>query len=78
MRVPDENYQTNIKLFVTVNPKSACRLEFADNLWLVFLDQPQSYAVGFSIINFHIYHIILTECKHRIDPYDMITFIKYL
>ena len=41
MRIPDDIFQRNKKLFVTVHPKNACKLEFADHLWLTFLNQPQ-------------------------------------
>ena len=54
MIIPDEIYQTNQKLFVSVQPKNACKLEFADHLWLPFLDQPQSDIVFFAIITFKI------------------------
>ena len=40
-------YQMNKKLFVTAQPKNACKLEFADNLWLPFPDKPQSEIVVF-------------------------------
>ena len=41
--------------------KGACKLEFADHLWLPFLDQPQSDIVVFAIINFQIYNILVTK-----------------
>ena len=37
MKIPAEIYQRNEKFFVTVKPKHACKLEFADHLWLPFL-----------------------------------------
>ena len=46
-RIPEVIFQTNNKLFVLVHPKNACKLEFLDNLWLTFIDKPQSYAVVF-------------------------------
>ena len=49
------HFQTNKKLFVTVNPKKSCRLEFSDHLWLPFIDQPHSDVVIFAIIYFQIY-----------------------
>ena len=61
VRIPDDIYRTNKKLFVTVQPKNACKLEFVDHLWLPFLDQPQSDMVVFAIINFRIYNIC---CKN--------------
>ena len=47
----------NIKI-ITVNPKNVCKMEFADNLWLPFLDQPRSDVVVFEIISFGIYIIL--------------------
>ena len=44
--------QTNKKLSVMVQPKNACKLEFADHLWLPVLDQSQSDIVFFSILIF--------------------------
>ena len=52
MIIPDNTYQTNKKLFVTVQPKNACILEFAGHLWLSFIDQPQSDIVFFQKILF--------------------------
>ena len=43
-----------------------------------FLDQPQSDIVVFSIINFQIYYIILSEWKHGIGHIDIITFNEEL
>ena len=40
MQIPFDIYQRSKKFFVTDKPKNACKLEFADNLWLPFLDQP--------------------------------------
>ena len=42
MKIIVDIYQTNKKLFVIVQPKSACKWEFADYLWIPILDQPQS------------------------------------
>ena len=47
---------TNKKLLLTFHPKNVSKLEFADNLWLTFLDQPQSDILIFAMINFHIYN----------------------
>ena len=44
--------QTNKNFSVTVQPKNACKYEFADHLWLPFLDQQQSDIVVFAIIIF--------------------------
>ena len=52
-------FQTNKKLFVTVNPKHPCKLEFSDHLWLPFLDKPQSDVVVFAIICFQIYKMLV-------------------
>ena len=52
MRITDGIFQTNKKLFVTVHPKNARKLEFADNLWLPFVDQLQSDVVVFETITF--------------------------
>ena len=45
-----------------------------DHLWLTFLDQPQYDIVVFAIINFHIYNILVSKCKHGIGPIDIFTF----
>ena len=42
MRITDGIFQTNKKWLVTIHPKNACKLEFIDRLWLLFLDQPMS------------------------------------
>ena len=34
-------HQTKKKFYFTVQPKNAFKLEFADHLWLPFIDQPQ-------------------------------------
>ena len=73
MKIPVDICQTNKKLSVTVQPKNTCKLKFSVHLWLSFLDQPQSEFVVFSIINFHLYKIIVTKCKHGIGPNDIIT-----
>ena len=39
IEIPVEVYQSTIKFFVT-DKKNACKLEFADHLWLPFLYQP--------------------------------------
>ena len=59
-------FQTNKKLFVTVNPINACKLRFSDHLWLPFLDQPQSDVLVFAIIYFEIYINLVIERKHGI------------
>ena len=58
MRIPVKIYQTN-KKFVTVKPKNVCKLEFADRLWLPFLDKPKSDILVFTINIFHIYIILI-------------------
>ena len=61
--IPDGIYQTNNKLFVTVNPKNTCKLEFSNHLWLIFIDQPQSDVVVISVITFQIYKMLVTKLK---------------
>ena len=73
MIIPVDIHQTNKKIYVTVQPKNSCKLEFADNLWLPFLDQPHSDIVVFTIINFQIYNILVTKWKHLIVTNDLIT-----
>ena len=60
MIIPDHICQNNKGLFVTVNPRNACYLEFSDNWRLTFLDQPQSDVVSFEIISFQIYKNLFT------------------
>ena len=55
------------------NPKDACKLKFADNLWLPFLDQPHSDAIVFEIIIFQIIKNLVTKQKHGIGPNNIIT-----
>ena len=38
MRIPVDIYQGTKNLFVTVQPKNACKFESADHLWLPFID----------------------------------------
>ena len=66
MRIIYGIFQTNNKLFVTINPINACKLELAGNLWIPFLDQPQLDVVVFSIITFQIYKILVPKWKHGI------------
>ena len=47
-------YQTNKKFCVTFQPKNSCQLEFADHLWLPFIDQPQSDIVVVATTTFQI------------------------
>ena len=74
MKIPYGIYQTNKKLFVTVQPKYACKLEFAYHLWLPFIYRPQSDIVKFAIINFHIYNILVKKCKRGIGTNNIISF----
>ena len=74
MGIPVGIYQTNEKLFVTVQPNNECKLEFADILWLPFVVQPQYDIVVFSIITFQIYNILVTKWKHGTVTDDLITF----
>ena len=66
--------EINKKFTVTVQPKNARKLEFVDNLWLPFLDQQQPDILVFSIINVHIYKILVSKWKHGIGPIDIIPF----
>ena len=61
MVIPDRNFQNNKKLFVTVHPNNACKLEFADRLWLPFLDQSQSDIIDFTKVTFHVYNILVKK-----------------
>ena len=38
-------------------------MEFADHLWLPFIDQPHYDIVVFTIITIQVYKIIVTKCK---------------
>ena len=76
MIITVEIQQMNKKLFVTNQLKDACKLEFADHLWLPFFDQPQSDILVFAIITFKIYNILVTKWKNGIYPNDMIKFNK--
>ena len=78
MQIPVDVYQRTKTFFVTVQPKNACKLEFADQLWITFLDQPQPDIVVFSIITFYIHNILVTECKHGIGNNYIITFDEEL
>ena len=59
MRIPVDIYQTNKKLLNIFQPKNICKLEFADHLWLPFLDQPQLDIVFFATITFQVYNILV-------------------
>ena len=63
-----------LKVSVTVQPKNACKLEFADHLWMPFLDQPQFDIIVIEIITFKIYKILVKKWKHEIDPGYIIKF----
>ena len=65
-------------LFVTVQGKKSCKLEFADHLWPPFLDQPHSDIVVFEIITFHIYNILVKKWKHGTGTNNIIKFNKHL
>ena len=60
MIIPDLICQNNNKLFVMINLRNTCKLEFADHLWIPSMDQPQSDVVVFAIIYFHIYINLVT------------------
>ena len=61
MIITVEIQQMNKKLFVTNQLKDACKLEFADHLWLPFLDQSQSDILVSAIITFQIYNVIVRK-----------------
>ena len=78
VRVPVDVHERNKKFTVTVQPKNACKLEFVDNLWLPFLDKPQSYILVFAITTVQIYNILVSQWRHGIGPIDIITFNEEL
>ena len=57
-----------------VHPNNACKMGFAYQLWLPFIDQSQSDVVIFAIITFHICNILVTKFKHGIAPNGIISF----
>ena len=78
MRILVDIYQTNKKLFVTVQPKPVCKLEFSDNLWMTFIDKPQLCMVVLEIITFRVYTILVHKWKHVIVPNDILSFNEEL
>ena len=58
MIIPDHICQTNKNLFLMVNNKNSCKLEFSDHLWIPFINQPQSDVLSYEIISFKIYKIL--------------------
>ena len=78
MIIPVEIHERNKKFTVTFHPQNACILEFADHLWLPFLDQPQYDIVVFAIFTFQIYKIIVSKWKHGIGYIGIITFNEEL
>ena len=74
MGIPVDIHETNENLTVIVQQQNACKLEFADHLWLPFIEQPQFDIIVFAIINFKIYHILVSKCKHGINHIYIITF----
>ena len=74
MRIPDHICKNNKHLFVTVNTRSACKLEFSDHLQLPFIDQSQLDAVIFAMVSSQLYKLLVTEWKHVIGPNEIITF----
>ena len=71
-------HETNKKFAFIIQPKNACKLEFAYHFWLLFLDQPQSSIVVFVIITFQIYYVLVSKWKHGIVHIDIITFNEEL
>ena len=51
-------------------------MDWADNLWLLFLDKQQSYVVPFEIISFYIYTINETEWKDVVSTSDELNLMK--
>ena len=74
MKIIVDSHETNKNFTITVQQKKACKLEFADHLWLPFLDKPQSDIVFFAIINLQIYHILVSKWIHGAYPVYIITF----
>ena len=70
VQIPVKIYQ---KYLIYLNQKT-CKLEFADHLYLPFIDQPQSDILFIGIMNFHIYNILVTKWKHGIGTNDIVTF----
>ena len=77
MQIHIRVYLRTKTFFITIQPKNAYKLEFADHLWLLFLDQSQFEIVAFAIINFYIYNILSTKWKHGIGPNDIIKLSEY-
>ena len=71
-------HEINKNFTVIVHPQNSCRLEFADHLWIPFLDQPQYDIVVFAIFTFQIYKIIVSKWKHGIGYIGIITFNEEL
>ena len=69
-----EIHQTNNQFYVTFQGNNACKLEFADHLWITFLDRTRSDIVFFAMITFHIYNILVTKRKSVIGANYIITF----
>ena len=78
MIIPVYVHHTNKNFSITVQPKNACKLKFADHLCLPLFDQAQQGIVVFAIINFQIYNIIVTKQKHGIGSNNIITFNEEL
>ena len=78
MIITDCMCQTNEKLFAAFNPKDTSKLEFADYLWLPFLDQPQSDVVLLSSSIFDLYKSHVTYWKYEISTNYKITFNETL
>ena len=69
MRIP---YRT--KKHVTVHPINTWKMAFTDPLWLLFIDQPQSDVILFTIIYSEIYIISSNIMKSWISLNYIITF----
>ena len=62
-----------MKLFVIVHPRDACKMLFPDQLWLIFLDQPQPDKAVFAIISFDICRYLVMEWKYGIYFNNIVT-----
>ena len=71
------HFQTNKKLFVTVHPKNACKLEFYNHLWPTI---SRSHTVRCCILSmiFQLYKKLVTQWKHVVIPNNIIKFNEHL
>ena len=69
MIIPDHICKNDKNMFMTVNHRNECKMEFSDNLWLQFIDKPQPNVVIFSIIYSDLYKNIVTKWDHGISTH---------